>query len=59
MNDRNILRQIWNANYNKEYLYEDGIIRPRFGGFGENEWEVQGDVPKAVVTAIVLGVLFR
>lgn len=54
-----VLRQIWNSNYKNEYFIEDNVIRKRFGSFGDNEWEMKGNVPLPIITAIVLGVVFR
>lgn len=54
-----ILRQVWNNNYKNEYFIEDNVIRKRFGSFGDNEWEIKGNVPLPIITAIVLGVVYR
>lgn len=54
-----ILRQVWNNNYQNEYFIEDGVIRKRFGSFGDNEWEIHGDIPLPIITAVVLGILYR
>lgn len=54
-----VLRQIWNNNYKNEYIIEDNIIRKRFGYIGDPEWEIEGNVPLSIITAIVLGVVYR
>jgi hypothetical protein len=54
-----ILRQIWNNNHLNEYFIDGNVIRKRFGNFGDNEWEMNGNVPLPIITAIVLGMLFR
>jgi len=54
-----VLRQIWNNNYQNEYFIEGNVIRKRFGSFGDNEWEMKGNVPLPIITAIVLGVVYR
>lgn len=54
-----VLRQVWNNNHLNEYIIEDNVIRKRFGNFGDNEWEMEGDVPLPIITAIVLGILYR
>jgi len=54
-----VLRQIWNNNHNNEYFIDGNVIRKRFGVYGDNEWEITGSVPKPILTAIVLGLLFR
>lgn len=54
-----VLRQVWNNNHLNEYIIEDNVIRKRFGNFGDNEWEMEGNVPLPIVTAIVLGILYR
>lgn len=54
-----VLQQLWNSNYQNEYIIEDNVLRKRFGNFGDNEWQIQGNVPLPVLTAIVLGILYR
>ncbi len=54
-----VLRQIWNNNHNNEYIIENNVIRKRFGSYGDNEWQMTGDVPLPIITAVVLGLLFR
>lgn len=54
-----VLRQIWNNNYKNEYIIEDNIVRKRFGYIGEPEWEIEGNVPLPIITAVVLGILYR
>ena len=54
-----VLRQIWNNNHQNEYFIDDNIIRKRFGSYGDNEWEIKGDMPLPLITAVVLGLLFR
>lgn len=54
-----VLRQIWNNNYKNEYMIDNGILRKRFTNFGEPEWQIQGNVPLAIITAVALGILYR
>ena len=54
-----VLRQTWNNNYKNEYFIEDMVIRKRFGVYGDNEWEIKGDMPLPLITAVVLGILYR
>lgn len=54
-----VLRQIWNSNYKNEYFIEDNIIRKRFGYIGEPEWKMEGNIPLPIITAIVLGLVYR
>lgn len=54
-----ILRQVWNNNHNNEYIIDGHVVRKRFGNIGENEWEIFGEVPLPIITAIVLGIVFR
>lgn len=55
-----ILRQVWSNNMNNEYIIDnDNIARPRFGNFGENEWQITGNIPLPVVTAVLLGIVYR
>jgi hypothetical protein len=54
-----VLRQLWNNNYKNEYFIEDNVIRKRFGTYGDNEWEMKGTIPLPIVTAVVLGLLYR
>jgi hypothetical protein len=55
-----ILRQVWSNNMNNEYIIDnDNIARPRFGNFGENEWQINGNIPLPVITAVLLGIVYR
>lgn len=54
-----ILRQVWNNNHRNEYIIDENVVRKRFGDIGENEWEISGEVPLPIITAIVLGIVFR
>lgn len=55
-----VLRQIWNNNFQNEYFIDENqVIRKRFGVYGDNEWQIEGDMPLPLVTAVVLGLVFR
>jgi hypothetical protein len=54
-----ILRQVWTNNHKNEYIIDGNIARPRFGNFGENEWELNGSIPLPIVTAVILGIVYR
>lgn len=55
-----VLRQIWNNNFQNEYFIDENqVIRKRFGVYGDNEWQIEGDMPLPLITAIVLGLVFR
>lgn len=55
-----ILRNVWNNNMNQEYIIDNNnIARPRFGNFGENEWQINGNIPLPVITAVLLGIVYR
>jgi hypothetical protein len=55
-----ILRQVWANNHLNEFIIDnDNIARPRFGNLGENEWQIQGNIPLPVITAVLLGIVYR
>ena len=55
-----VLRQIWNNNFQNEYIIDENqVIRKRFGIYGDNEWQIEGDMPLPLITAVVLGIVFR
>ena len=55
----NILRQVFNSDYKKEYEITDNIARKRFGAYGETEWEIHGEMPLALISIILLGIVYR
>lgn len=55
----NIFRQIFDNNYRNEYEIIDGIARKRFGSYGDTEWEIHGDVPLAMVSVVLLRIVYR
>ncbi|MCD8528989.1 MAG: hypothetical protein LRY27_03295 [Chitinophagales bacterium] len=54
-----ILRQTWVNNYQNEYIIDENIVRKRFGNYGDNEWELIGNMPLPLITAIILGYVYR
>lgn len=55
----NIFRQIFDSNYKNEFEIVDGIARKRFGTYGEIEWEIHGDMPLALVSMVLLRIVYR
>ncbi|MGB1316433.1 MAG: hypothetical protein ACPG4Y_10460 [Chitinophagales bacterium] len=55
----NILRQVFNSDYKKEFEITDNIARKRFGAYGETEWEIHGEMPLALISIILLGIVYR
>lgn len=55
----NIFRQIFDSNYRNEFEIVDGIARKRFGTYGEIEWEIHGDMPLALVSVVLLRIVYR
>lgn len=57
--DNGILRQVFENNYLNEYEIVDNIVRKRFGAFGDNEWQIEGEMPLPVLTLVLLGIVYR
>ena len=55
----NIFRQIFDSNYRNEFEIVDGVARKRFGTYGELEWEIHGDMPLALVSVVLLRIVYR
>lgn len=57
--ESNILRQVFDNNYRNEFEIVENIARKRFGSFGEIEWEIHGEMPLALVTVVLLRIVYR
>lgn len=55
----NIFRQVFENNYRNEFEIVDGIARKRFGSYGDIEWEIHGHVPLALVSIVLLRIVYR
>lgn len=55
----NIFRQIFENNYRNEFEIVDGVARKRFGTYGEIEWEVHGEMPLALISVVLLRIVYR
>lgn len=54
-----IFSQIFENNYKNEYEIVDNTVRKRFSSFGDNEWEIEGEMPLPIIGLILLGVIYR